>query len=78
MKATIPLIIEIIALILITTGINYEIVIGGDFGWLSIAGGSILVAYGDMRHRMGKLEGKMELISKNMKVIMNNKKGEKP
>ena len=75
MKPTLPLIIEIIALILITTGINYEIVVGGDFGWLTIAGGSILAAYGDMRHRMGKLEGKMELISKNMKVIMDGKGG---
>lgn len=77
MKPTTPLIIEIIAFILITAGINYEIVIGGDFGWLAIAGGSILVAYGDMRYRVGKLEGKMELISKNMKVIMDNNKVKK-
>ena len=67
----VPLIIEIIAFILITTGINYEIVIGGDVGWLSICGGGILAAYGDTRYRVGKLEGKMELISKNMKVIMD-------
>lgn len=73
MNHTTPLLIEIIAFILIATGLNYEIVIGGDVGWLTIAGGSILVAYGDMRYRLGKLEGKMELISKNMKVIMNNK-----
>ena len=72
-----PLIIEIIAFTLITIGINYEIIIGGDVGWLSICGGGILVAYGDMRYRIGKLEGKMELISKNMRVIMNNNKGEK-
>lgn len=70
-----PLIIEIIAFILISIGINYEIIIGGDVGWLSICGGGILVAYGDMRYRVGKLEGKMELISKSMKVIMNNNKG---
>lgn len=76
MKDSTPLIIEIIAFILITTGINYEMVIGGDFGWLTIAGGSILVAYGDMRYRMGKLEGKMELISKSVKVIMGDKKVE--
>jgi len=68
-----PLIIEIIAFILISIGINYEVIIGGDFGWLTIAGGSILVAYGDMRYRMGKLEGKMDLISKSMRVIMNGR-----
>lgn len=77
MKRTTPLIIEIIAFILITTGINYEIVVGGDFGWLAIAIGSVVASYGDIRYRIGKLEGKMELISKNMKVIMNNKEGKK-
>ena len=70
-----PLIIEVIAFILISIGINYEIVIGGDAGWLTICGGGILVAYGDIRYRVGKLEGKMDLISKSMKVIMNHKEG---
>lgn len=74
MKPSTPLIIEIIAFILITVGINYELVVGGDVGWLSICGGGILVAYGDMRYRVGKLEGKMELISKSVKVIMDNNK----
>lgn len=68
-----PITIEIIALILITTGINYEIIVGGDGGWLAIAIGSVVASYGDIRYRLGKLEGKMELISKNMKIIMNNK-----
>ena len=77
MNITLPLIIELIAFILLTTGINYEIVIGGEIGLLAITGGSVLVAYGDMRYRIGKLEGKMELISKSMKVIMNNNKREK-
>jgi len=30
------------------------------------------IAYGDIRYRIGKLEGKMDLISKNLTVIMNN------
>lgn len=34
-----------------------------------VAGG---VAYGDLRGKIGKLEGKMDLISKNLKVIMDN------
>jgi len=69
-----PLIIEILAFILLTAGINYEIVIGGEIGLFVITGGSVLALYGDMRYRVGKLEGKMELISKSMKVIMNNNK----
>ena len=77
MKLTTPRIIEAIAFILITAGINYEIVIGGDVGLFAITGGSILALYGDMRYRVGKLEGKMELISKSVKVIMDNNKGEK-
>ena len=36
---------------------------------IGIAGG---VAYGDLRAKVGKLEGKMELISKDIKVIMAN------
>ena len=67
MKPTTPFIIEIIAFILITTGINYEIIIGGDFGWLTICSGGILVAYGDMRYRIGKLEGKMDVIMNKVK-----------
>ena len=74
MKPSTPLIIEIIAFIFISIGINYEIVVGGDVGWLTICSGGILVAYGDMRYRIGKLEGKMELISKNMRVIMDKEK----
>ena len=35
----------------------------------AIAGG---IAYGDLRAKIGKLEGKMELISKDLKVIMSN------
>ena len=34
------------------------------------AGGAL--AYGDLRAKIGKLEGKMELISKDLKVIMLN------
>lgn len=70
-----PLIIEVIAFILISIGINYEVVIGGDVGWLTICSGGILVAYGDIRYRVGKLEGKMDLISKSMKVIIDHKEG---
>jgi len=69
-----PFIIEIIAFILISIGINYEIVVGGEIGLFVITGGSVLALYGDMRYKIGKLEGKMELISRNMKVIMNNNK----
>jgi len=36
------------------------------------AGGAL--AYGDLRAKLGKLEGKMELISKNLTVIINNNK----
>jgi len=36
---------------------------------IGIAGG---VAYGDLRAKVGKLEGQMELISKDVKVILNN------
>lgn len=77
MKPTTPLIIELIAFIFITIGVNYEIVIGGDIGWISIVTGGILASYGDTRYRLGKLEGKMELISKDVRVVMNNNKGEK-
>ena len=70
-----PAIIEIIAFIFITAGINYEIIIGGEIGLFAITGGSVLALYGDMRYRVGKLEGKMELMSKSMRVIMDNNKG---
>lgn len=30
------------------------------------------LAYGDLRAKIGRLEGQMKLISKNMIVIMNN------
>lgn len=30
------------------------------------------IAYGDLRAKIGKLEGQMNLISKNLIVIMNN------
>jgi len=30
------------------------------------------IAYGDLRGKIGRLEGKMELISKDIKVIMLN------
>ena len=30
------------------------------------------IAYGDLRAKIGKLEGKMELISRDIKVIMMN------
>ena len=30
------------------------------------------IAYGDLRGKIGKLEGKMDLISKNLTVMMNN------
>jgi len=36
-----------------------------------IAGG---LAYGDLRAKIGRLEGKMELISKDLKVIINDRK----
>ncbi|GAH81456.1 unnamed protein product [marine sediment metagenome] len=36
---------------------------------VGVAGG---VAYGDLRGKIGKLEGQMELISKDLKVIMAN------
>jgi len=77
MKPTTPLIIELIAFILISIGINYEVVIGGDIGLFAITGGSVLALYGDMRYRIGKLEGKMELISKSMRVIMNDREDKK-
>lgn len=43
------------------------------FATAGIAGA---LAYGDLRAKIGKLEGKMDLISKDMKVILynNNKK----
>ena len=37
----------------------------------ALAGG---LAYGDLRAKIGRLEGKMDLISKNLVVIMNNNK----
>jgi len=37
----------------------------------SMAVGGAL-AYGDLRAKIGRLEGKMELISKDLKVIMLN------
>ena len=36
------------------------------------AGFTGALAYGDLRAKIGKLEGKMELISKDLKVIMLN------
>jgi len=30
------------------------------------------LAYGDLRGKIGKLEGKIDLISQNIKVIINN------
>jgi len=36
------------------------------------AGVTGALAYGDLRAKIGKLEGKMELISKDLKVIMLN------
>jgi len=36
------------------------------------AGGAL--AYGDLRAKIGRLEGKMDLISRNLTVIMNNNK----
>jgi len=36
------------------------------------AGVAGALAYGDLRGKIGKLEGKMELISKDIKVIMKN------
>jgi len=35
-----------------------------------IAGGGL--AYGDIRYRLGKLEGKMDLISQNLTIYMDN------
>ena len=32
------------------------------------------IAYGDLRAKIGKLEGQMQLISQNLTVIMNNNK----
>lgn len=32
------------------------------------------LAYGDIRYRLGKLEGKMDLISNNITLYMNNNK----
>jgi len=44
-----------------------ETIIG--IGGMAVAGG---LAYGDLRAKIGRLEGKMELISKDLKVIMLN------
>jgi len=44
-----------------------EVIIGGVGAGLLGA-----IAYGDLRAKIGKLEGKMELISKDIKVIMYN------
>ena len=38
------------------------------------AGVTGAIAYGDLRAKIGKLEGKMDLISRNLTVIMNNNK----
>ena len=40
---------------------------------LGVAGAGVAgaIAYGDLRAKIGKLEGKMELISKDIKVIMD-------
>lgn len=42
-------------------------------GLASMAVGGAL-AYGDLRAKIGRLEGKMDLISRNLTVIMNNNK----
>lgn len=44
-----------------------ELILG--VGGIAIGGA---IAYGDIRYRLGKLEGKMDLISKNLIVIMKN------
>jgi len=36
----------------------------------AVIGGGL--AYGDLRAKIGKLEGKIDLISKNIVVILNN------
>ena len=43
---------------------------------LGLAGMAVggALAYGDLRAKIGKLEGKMDLISRNLTVIMNNNK----
>lgn len=45
--------------------IEYVLGLGG----MAIGGA---IAYGDIRYRLGKLEGKMDLISQNLTVIMKN------
>lgn len=35
-------------------------------------GAATALAYGDLRAKIGKLEGKVDLISKNITVILNN------
>jgi len=42
------------------------------FAGLVTAGAAGAIAYGDLRGKIGKLEGKMELISRDIKVIMKN------
>jgi len=42
------------------------------FAGIATAGVAGAIAYGDLRAKIGKLEGKMELISKDIKVIMAN------
>jgi len=44
-----------------------ETIIG--LGSMAVAGA---LAYGDLRGKIGKLEGKVDLISKNITVILNN------
>lgn len=39
------------------------------FATAGIAGA---LAYGDLRAKIGKLEGKLDIISKNITVILNN------
>jgi len=42
------------------------------FAGIATAAVAAGLAYGDLRGKIGKLEGKMELISKDLKVIMAN------
>jgi len=46
-----------------------EMVIG--LGSMAVGGA---LAYGDLRAKIGRLEGKMDMISKNLTVIINNNK----
>lgn len=44
---------------------------------LATAGVAGALAYGDLRAKIGKLEGKMDMISQNITVILNNSKNKK-